>query len=109
MRYEWPDREVRAGLAVSLVRNDGVLVAAASTRHEGVSLSPSGTAVFRIPAFPFLAGQYAFSVYLVDEGALIYDQRLNQGGFRVSYDGWQVGLAPLEHAWEFPQASEARR
>lgn len=95
-----PDQKVN--LVVCVLRNDGLLVAVGSTKHELVAVPRNGRAVYRVPSQPLLAGKYSISAYVFDEsGLLIYDQILDTERFQVDPTDWDLGIVRLDGAWEF--------
>ncbi|MBN2491472.1 MAG: ABC transporter ATP-binding protein [Planctomycetes bacterium] len=91
-------------LVVCILRNDGLLVAVGSTKHESVEVPHTGKAIYRVPAQPLLAAAYAVSAYIFDDsGLLIYDQILEAARFHVDPTDWDLGLIRLDGSWEFPR------
>ena len=105
LKYETfvPDQKIN--LVICILRNDGLLVSVASTKHENLEVPHTGKAVYRIPSQPLLAAAYAVSAYIFDDsGLLIYDQILSGARFQVIPSDWDLGIVRTQGEWEFPGA-----
>jgi len=103
LEYETFSRDQKINLVVCVLRNDGLLVAVGSTKHEDADVPHTGKAVYRIPSQPLLAAAYAISAYIFDDsGLLIYDQIIEACRFQVDPTDWDLGLIRLDGEWSFP-------
>jgi ABC-type polysaccharide/polyol phosphate transport system ATPase subunit len=103
LEYETFAEDQKINLVVCVLRNDGLLVAVGSTKHEETEVPHTGKAVYRVPSQPLLAAAYAISAYVFDDsGLLIYDQILEACRFQVDPTDWDLGLIRLDGEWTFP-------
>jgi hypothetical protein len=112
VQYETFDPNAVINLVVCVLRNDNLLIAVCSTKHEKIVVPNSGgmhDAILSVPSQPLLAAAYAVSVYIFDDsGLMIYDQDLNAARFTVDPIDWDLGIVRMESAWAFPSdATEA--
>ncbi len=101
-------RQEGVGLGLLIVRNDGVWCYGVSTGIDAVDpLVSLGEqrygARFVIDPLPLLAGQYSFTVALMDvQRHHMYDTWTGAAPFTVTHAGRDVGLVRLEHHWVSP-------
>ncbi len=101
-------RDDGVGLGLLIVRNDGVWCYGVSTGIDGVDpLVSLGEqrygARFIIDPLPLLAGQYSFTVALMDvRRHHMFDTWTGASPFAVSHEGRDVGMVRLEHRWSPP-------
>jgi ABC-type polysaccharide/polyol phosphate transport system ATPase subunit len=95
------------GLAVGVGvrRNDRLLCIGVSTQMDGLRLQSGADSrcalSLSIPRLLLLSGQYALSVYLLDEeGLVVYDCWEQAAPFLVRQEGKELGVVRLEHVWE---------
>lgn len=107
--YEVPDPPRVVHVGVVIVRNDSVQVFGTGTHVSGVKLPPrSSSSRIRFPALPLLSGQYAISVFLLDEhGIHVYDEKEREFKFQVTQNVQALGLSFLEHRWDVEVPHEA--
>lgn len=100
--YEVPDPPRAVHVGVIIVRNDSVQVFGTGTHVSGVKLPPrSCSSRIRFPSLPLLSGEYAVSVFLLDEhGIHVYDEKERAFKFQVVQNVQALGLSFLEHRWE---------
>jgi lipopolysaccharide transport system ATP-binding protein len=109
VEYQVPDPPTPVHIGIVLERNDGVQCFGTGTHVAGVETSPWGGRVrLTVPQLPLLSGQYAVTVFLLDEHGLhVYDQHLRTVSFQVLQRVQAVGLAYLPHRWEVEGPAEA--
>lgn len=101
-------RDEAIGLGILIVRNDGTWCYGVSTGIDEVSPlrqvdEDCHGARFVIDALPLLAGQYSFTVALMDvRRHHMHDTWTGAAPFTVRSDARDVGLVRLEHRWESP-------
>jgi lipopolysaccharide transport system ATP-binding protein len=102
VQYEVPNPPTPLHVGVSIERNDGVQVFATGTHVAGVTPSTSADSIrLRFPRLPLMSGEYAISVFLLDEHGLhVYDRRVREWPFRVLQQVRSLGLCYLEHRWD---------
>ncbi len=98
------NKPLNAGFAI--FRSDNVLIAAASSGHDGVEVprKPGGHHLVKIaiPRLDLLDGEFTVIGYLYDENCLhIYDHRMNELPMVVRPHEGHVGVLSLNHSWEF--------
>lgn len=88
------------GLAVSLRRNDNVVIHTVGSFYDNVKFLKGKKVVYiEYPDIPLLAGNYYFVVYLMDSNLVnIYQEKLSQE-FRVIKERIDPGLCYLNHRW----------
>ena len=107
LEYEVPPhwkRSMNVGFAIW--RSDNVLIAAASSGHDGVSVprEPGKKYLARIsvPRLDLHDGEFTVIGYIYDENGLhIYDHRLHDHPLVIKPEQGRVGLMTLNHNWEF--------
>lgn len=87
-------------------RSDNVLIAAASSGHDGVAVprTPGGRFLVQIhvPRIDLHDGEFTVIGYIYDENGLhIYDHHMNDKPLVVKPEEGRVGLMTLNHEWEF--------
>lgn len=108
--YRVPDqwtKPINCGFAIW--RSDNVLIAAASSGHDGVQVpaEPGKTyaALITVPKLDLLNGEFNVIGYLYDELCIhVYDHRLNERPLTVKPEPGHVGVFALNHAWAFEGA-----
>jgi len=102
VHYEVPVPPTVIHVGVSIERNDAVEVFATGTHVANVKpASVSGSVRLRFPCLTLMSGEYAVSVFLLDEHGLhVYDQRVGESAFWVEKTVQSLGLCYLEHRWE---------
>lgn len=113
VRYEVPHPPTPVHVGVVVMRNDAVLVFGTGTHVAGVKPPTcSGTVRFHLPRVSLMSGEYALSVFLLDEHGLhVYEEREREFKFRVVQNVQALGLCYLDHRWEVevsPDLSERR-
>ncbi len=108
VQYEVPDPPTPVHLGVVLYRNDGVEVFGTGTHVANVKPpAHSGSIRLRFPALPLMSGEYAISVFLLDDhGVHFYHQREREFTFQVVQNVQALGLCHLEHRWEVEVPSD---
>jgi lipopolysaccharide transport system ATP-binding protein len=113
VQYEVPLPPTVVHVGVIVFRNDGVQCFGTGTHVEDVKpLASSGAVRLRLPNLPLMSGDYAVTVYLLDEHGLhVYDQREREFKFQVVQNVQALGLCYLPHRWEVdvPPAHSAER
>lgn len=104
-------RKINCGFAIW--RSDNVLVAAASSAHDGVDVpqDPGArhTALIRIPSLPLLEGEFTAVGYIYDESGLhIYDHKMCDAPLVVAPHPHRHGVVSLNHSWSFEPVREAK-
>lgn len=94
------DGNLSYGLAVSLRRNDNVVIHTVGSFYDNVKFLKGKKVVYiEYPDIPLLAGNYYFVVYLMDSNLVnIYQEKLSQE-FRVIKERIDPGLCYLNHRW----------
>jgi ABC-type polysaccharide/polyol phosphate transport system ATPase subunit len=87
-------------------RSDNVLIAAASSGHDGVKVpqTPGGRhrAFITVPRVDLNDGEFTVIGYLYDENCLhIYDHRMNELPLVIQPQAGHVGVISLNHEWRF--------
>ncbi len=100
---EWK-RPINVGFAIW--RSDNVLIAAASSGHDGVKVpcTPGKTheALIDIPQLDLLDGEFSVNAYIYDESGLhIYEHRLYDRPLVIKPEPGNVGVLKLNHGWTF--------
>lgn len=115
VRWENPDpARFRPHLGVGLVRRDRALLAAATTREDGVELAGArGEVALELPHLPVLSGTFSVGAWLFDERGLVrYAERFAARDLVVVSDSSEEGLVRLAHRWRVgrgePSAAETR-
>ncbi|HVG59062.1 MAG TPA: Wzt carbohydrate-binding domain-containing protein, partial [Hyalangium sp.] len=97
---------------VSLKRADGLMVYQTSTKAEGLKLpSPlgmAGTVVLVLERVGLVAGEYSFEVVAREAGGAVYDERKEEGRFRVSSEIGDTGVARPVHRWRVESEGTAQ-
>jgi len=108
VQYEVPQPPAEVHVGIVVWRNDGVQCFGTGTHVAGVTTPRhSGRVRLRIPDLSLLSGDYAVTVYLLDEHGLhVYDQREREWKFRVAQREQAIGLCYLNHRWETDLPSE---
>jgi ABC-type polysaccharide/polyol phosphate transport system ATPase subunit len=113
VHYEVPQSPTVVHVGIIVFRNDRVQCFGTGTHVAGVKPPASGGSVrLRIPRLPLMSGDYAVTVYLLDEHGLhVYDQREREFKFQVVQNVKALGLCYLEHRWEVevPPGAEGGR
>jgi ABC-type polysaccharide/polyol phosphate transport system ATPase subunit len=109
--YEVPTPPTVVHVGIIVYRNDGVQCFGTGTHVAGVKPPMSGGSIrLRIPGLPLMAGDYAVTVYLLDEHGLhVYDQREREYKFQVMQNVKALGLCYLEHRWEVDLPLDAEK
>jgi lipopolysaccharide transport system ATP-binding protein len=100
-----PRSEVRPGVGIAFVRNDGLVCYCVSTEMDGVEMEADGDGVFtaalHVPSLPLLGGAYYVNVATTNNrGALLaYDVGERLCPFRVRNPSDEFGLFRMEHRW----------
>jgi ABC-type polysaccharide/polyol phosphate transport system ATPase subunit len=89
-------------VGVVVTRNDGTECFGTGTHIVPLTApTESGRASLHLPRLALLSGEYALSVFLLDEnGWHIYDRRVREVRFRVAQRARVLGLCYLDHWWE---------
>jgi lipopolysaccharide transport system ATP-binding protein len=97
---------------VALKRGDGLLVYQTSTKAEGLKLpSPlgmAGTVVLVLERVGLVAGEYSFEVMARAASGAVYDERKEEGRFRVSSAIGDTGVARPVHRWRVESEGTAQ-
>ncbi len=96
-------------VGVLLVRNDAVWCYGVTTKMDAApqALHPLGGAdygiTFVIDEVPLLAGQYSFTIALMDDRSPhLYDTWTGVAGFTIRQSGKDVGVVRIPHRWQPP-------
>ncbi len=106
LEIEWESDDARRAfhLAVGIDRVDGVQVCAFATQdHEAGPFSGQHhyRLRLRVPELALLKGEYALTVFLLDEEGLhVWDRVVEPRAFRIEPDRYRVGVLELPHSWE---------
>jgi lipopolysaccharide transport system ATP-binding protein len=102
VQYEVPQPPTVVHVGVIVFRNDLVQCFGTGTHVEDVKPPAcSGSVRLRLPNLPLMSGDYAVTVYLLDEHGLhVYDQREREFKFQVVQNIQALGLCYLPHRWE---------
>jgi lipopolysaccharide transport system ATP-binding protein len=99
-------------LAVGLNRPDGVEVASFlshRSRSEPWTGRHRHTVRLKVPDMPLVKGSFTIFAYLLaTDGLHIYDQRILEEAFSVSFDDYPFGLVAVPHRWEATDADSGR-
>ncbi len=111
VQYEVPQPPTPVHVGVVVVRNDAVLVFGTGTHVVGVKPpSRSGSVRLHFPRLSLMSGEYALSVFLLDEHGLhVYDEREREFKFRVMQTMQALGLCYLDHRWEVEVPSHCEK
>ncbi|MCC7171586.1 MAG: ABC transporter ATP-binding protein, partial [Planctomycetes bacterium] len=87
-------------------RSDNVLIAAASSGHDGVKVPQNPgcrhRAFITVPRVDLNDGEFTVIGYLYDENCLhIYDHRMNELPLVIQPQAGHVGVISLNHEWRF--------
>ena len=101
-------RPINVGFAIW--RSDNVLIAAASSGHDGVDVPQRPgrrhLARIQVPRLDLHDGEFTVIGYIYDENGLhIYDHRMNDRPLVVKPEDGRVGLMTMNHGWEFEDLS----
>ena len=107
LEYHVPPRwtkPINCGFAIW--RSDNVLIAAASSGHDGVDVpcTPGARhrALITVPRIDLNDGEFTVIGYLYDENCLhIYDHRMNELPLVIQPQQGHVGVISLNHEWRF--------
>ena len=93
-------KDLEYGLAVSLRRNDHVVILTAGSFYDNLKpFNGDKEVILEYPAIPLLAGAYYFVVYLMDSNLMnIYQDKFSPE-FRVLKHSIEPGLCYLKHNW----------
>jgi ABC-type polysaccharide/polyol phosphate transport system ATPase subunit len=97
--------DVRPGVGIALVRNDGLVCYCVSTEMDGVEMDrePDGTytTALHIPRLPLLGGGYYLNVATTNNrgGLLAYSIQERVSPFRVRNRSDEFGVMRIEHRW----------
>jgi lipopolysaccharide transport system ATP-binding protein len=115
----WVERQVgcdiEPGVAVGLVRGDGVVCFCTSTELDGASLRPAGSGAFQIsvrfPELPLFGGSYHFNVATIDnrQPLIMFDVQEGEAPFSVINPKTDWGVCRLAHVWEGDPPGRASR
>ncbi len=100
-----PGADVDPGVAVGLVRGDGLVCHCASTEMDHARATPLGDdeflVVLRFPALPLLGGSYHFNVATIDNRRplVLLDAKEGEAPFSVVNPGTDWGVCRLPHEW----------
>ncbi len=100
-----PGSSVVPGIAIAIVRNDGLVCYCVSTEMDGVQMqlqSDGGfAAALHIPALPLLGGSFYVNVATTDnrDALLAYDVWERVHPFQVRNPSDEYGLMRLDHRW----------
>ncbi len=102
VEYQVPQPPTVVHVGVILFRNDLVQCFGTGTHVAGVKPpTSSGSVRLHFPTLPLMSGDYAVTVYLLDEHGLhVYDQREREFKFQVMQNVQALGLCYLDHRWE---------
>jgi len=113
VEYQVPHPPTVVHVGIILFRNDGIQCFGTGTHVAGVKPpTSSGSVRMRIPRLPLMSGDYAVTVYLLDEHGLhVYDHREREFKFQVVQNLKALGLCYLDHRWELevPPGAESQR
>lgn len=104
-----PPTLVHIGIVVT--RNDGTECFGTGTHIVSLpAATESGQAHLHLPRLALLSGEYALSVFLLDEnGWHVYDRRIREVRFRVAQRGRVLGLCYLDHWWKVEPSGGAAK
>lgn len=100
-----PGADVDPGVAVGIVRGDGLVCHCASTEMDGARATPLGDdeflVVLRLPTLPLLGGSYHFNVATIDNRRplVLLDVKEGEAPFSVVNPGTDWGVCRLPHEW----------
>ncbi|MBI2902338.1 MAG: ABC transporter ATP-binding protein [Candidatus Methylomirabilis oxyfera] len=102
VQYEVPKPPTLVHVGVIVFRNDGVQCFGIGTHVADVKPpTSSGSVRLRLPNLPLMSGDYAVTVYLLDEHGLhVYDQREKEFKFQVMQNVQALGICYLTHRWD---------
>lgn len=104
--FQVPEPPTSVHIGIGIDRNDGVQCFATGT-HAATVTPPteSGRVRLHVPRLPLMSGEYALTVFLLDQHGLhVYDRKLREYKFRVMHKGRALGLCYLDHWWEVEAA-----
>ena len=92
-----------AVFGVYVYRDDGTGVYGTNTLIDRVSVPQrsEGVARIRLAALQLLPGAYDVDIGIIDPQSRYYDYHEKGLSFRVIGEGGEIGIARLDHAWEF--------
>ena len=108
VQYEVPQPPTLVHVGVIVFRNDGVQCFGTGTHVADVKPPTSGGSIrLRLLNLPLMSGDYAVTVYLLDEHGLhVYDQREREFKFQVMQNVKALGLCYLTHRWDLEVPSD---
>ncbi len=101
-----PLADLAPGVAIGLVRSDGLVCHCTSTEIDGVELERDAEGRFAIelqfPCLPLLGGRYHFNVAAIDNRRplVLLDVREGEAPFSVVNPLTDWGVSRLAHAWQ---------
>lgn len=100
--FQVPEPPTPVHIGVGIDRNDGVQCFATGTHATAVTPpTESGRVRLHVPRLPLMSGEYALTVFLLDQHGLhVYDRKVRECKFQVMYEGRALGLCYLDHWWE---------
>lgn len=92
------------GIAIAVVRNDGVVVYTTATTFDGVDLERISPTLFRaqlrFPEVQLLPGDYYFTIATTDQENLqAYDAQEKVAPFSIRSESGEFGICRLRHEW----------
>ena len=105
MRRE-PESEIEPGVAVGIVRGDGLVCHCGSTEIDGVSPRHLGGdrffAAVHYPSLPLLGGSYQFNVATMDNRRplIVFDVKEGEAPFSIVNSKADWGVCRLPHTWK---------
>lgn len=109
-----PGVDVEPGVAVGIVRGDGLVCHCGSTEMDGASLAALGQDEFFVsltfPELPLLGGSYHFNVGAMDNRRplVLLDVKEGEATFLVVNPGTDWGVCRLPHVWGTEESRAAR-
>ncbi len=103
-----PDADIEPGVAVGVVRADGLVCHCISTEIDGARMTPGPGRSFavelRLDGLPLLGGRYHFNVAAIDQRRplVLLDVREGEAPFFVVNSMADWGVSRLPHVWTAP-------
>ncbi len=103
-----PDTDIEPGVAVGVVRADGLVCHCTSTEIDGARMTPLSGGSFaielRLAGLPLLGGRYHFNVAAIDQRRplVLLDVREGEAPFTIVNPVADWGVSRLPHVWTAP-------
>lgn len=107
VHYKVKQKIHNAVLGISIFRNDGLLCYGTHTRIDGVEefdLEKNGMAVIRFENVNLIAGEYFIDFAITSNIDCAVDYYKNAYSFQIYSTFDDIGVARLDHTWEFIDA-----